>query len=75
MDWAWSKRAVELSSIALFNNQPYHGPGISLAAADSALLRLLTGNPGLRFRTTNHPTKATANDRIAEFFNKQVHKA
>ena len=48
---------------AHFNNQPYHSPGISLAAIYNSLVKYYK-NESYSIKTVNHPLPQTANDKM-----------
>lgn len=56
----------ELKVVAMFNDQPYHTPSISLKYVDQALIRHLFGRKNLQLSVSNYPMPLT----IAEKFNK-----
>lgn len=51
---------------ASFNNQPYHGPGITLNAMDNAILAQAT-NGSFQITTNNHPLPPNNNDRLEDW--------
>ncbi|XP_013411172.1 ATP-binding cassette sub-family A member 3 isoform X2 [Lingula anatina] len=52
-----------LNATALFNNQGYHTPAITLSAFDNAVLKYYA-NSSYNIRTTNHPLPPTSNDKV-----------
>ena len=51
---------------ALFNNQPFHAIGVSLAAVDLSVVRYSTGNPDYQIEVSNHPLPRTTADKLLQ---------
>ena len=56
----------DLIITGLFNNQPFHGLGISLAAVDSAVVKYAIQNSNYTVEVSNHPLPRTTADKLLQ---------
>lgn len=62
----WSQNFTTTSDVtAYFNNQPYHGPAVTMNVMDNALLQLaLPAGHKMKLTTYNHPLPPTKADQV-----------